>query len=190
MTVSFIGGGPAAASNWQILSYKVPPNTPRNYQNSDIQLMKGIDCTWSCNHSITTTTESFFMTSNWKCWWNKYWMISPIYNKAPIYIILLWWLTSNLKSLDVFTHNQYFFVISPDGIIRGDMMHVIKSSITGEVVDKLRTNCFVYNDNIVKTPSWIARDSKPNCALNILVSKHIIIFISVIFCIWLSNRLK
>ena len=92
-----------------------------------------------------------------------------------------------LEKLDVFTHNQYFFVISPDGIIRGDM---IKSSITGEVVDKLRTNCFVYNDNIVKTPSWIARDSKPNCALNILVSKHIIIFISVIFCIWLSNRLK
>ena len=58
-----------------------------------------------------------------------------------------------LEELRYFTHNQYFLVISPDGIIRGDMIHVIKSSITGEVVDKLRTNCFVYNDNIVKTPS-------------------------------------
>jgi hypothetical protein len=52
-----------------------------------------------------------------------------------------------------YTQSIFFFVISPDGIIRGDMIHVIKSSITGEDVDKLRTNCFVYNDNFVKTPS-------------------------------------
>ena len=32
-----------------------------------------------------------------------------------------------------YTHSIFFFVISPDGIIRGDMIHVIKSSITGEV---------------------------------------------------------
>jgi hypothetical protein len=39
-----------------------------------------------------------------------------------------------LEELRCFTHNQYFFVISPDGIIRGDNIPVIKSSITSEVV--------------------------------------------------------
>jgi hypothetical protein len=58
-----------------------------------------------------------------------------------------------LEKLRCFYTQSIYFVISPDGIIRGDMIHVIKSSITGEVVDKLPTNCFVYNDNIVKTPS-------------------------------------
>ena len=36
----------------------------------------------------------------------------------------------------MFYTQSIIFVISPDGIIRGDNVSVIKSSITGEVVDK------------------------------------------------------
>jgi hypothetical protein len=58
-------------------------------------------------------------------------------------------IAKQLEKLWCFIYNQYFLVISPDGIIRGDNIPMIKSSITGEVVDKWRTNCFVYDDNIV-----------------------------------------
>ena len=60
-------------------------------------------------------------------------MIYLGYNKAPIFIIPL---TVQSENLRCFTHNQYFFVISPGGIIRGDNLPVTKSSITGEIVAK------------------------------------------------------
>jgi hypothetical protein len=41
-----------------------------------------------------------------------------------------------LEKLKCFYTQSIFFVISPDGIIRGDNIPVIKSSITGKVVDK------------------------------------------------------
>ena len=41
-----------------------------------------------------------------------------------------------LEKLKCFYTQSIFFVMSPDGIIRGDTIPVIESSITGEAVDK------------------------------------------------------
>ena len=57
-------------------------------------------------------------------------MIELSYNTAPIFIIPLRY---NLRIRDVL-HSIIFFVISPGGIIRGDHLHVTKSSITDEIV--------------------------------------------------------